>query len=105
MDQPVFRILILGSGAREHALVLKLSKEPTVNKVCVAPGNPGIKGRKVLSTLHTVVMNPENDYKKLVLWAQDMNINLVIPGDQKYIVHGLIDRFINRKLDFIDPSW
>ena len=104
MDQPVFRIIILGNGAREHSLALKLSKERTVEKILVTPGNPGIKGPKVSSTLDSVILRPENNYEELVLWAKSMLVNLVVPGDQKYVGCGLDEQFDKRKLDLIDRS-
>ena len=104
MDKLALRILILGSGAREHALALKLSKEAMVDRVYVAPGHPGIKGPKVFSTLGSVLMETEKNYLELMEWAQVMGIKLVIPGDQTYVMPDLIQQFLKCKLDLASSS-
>ena len=86
MTEPRLRVLILGTGAREHALARKLSNEPKVERIIILPGNAGIrdKARKISSTLEVVKINPENGFRELIAWAKDMRIDLVIPGHQRW---------------------
>ncbi|KAE9364388.1 hypothetical protein N431DRAFT_354511 [Stipitochalara longipes BDJ] len=104
MHTPILRIVILGSGGREHSLALKLSKDPIVEKIVVVPGNAGIRGPKVTSTLNPGLLKPEDNFKELLGWAKDMCINLAIPGDQKYVVSGLGELFIKAGIPWFGPS-
>jgi phosphoribosylamine-glycine ligase len=90
-------ILILGCGAREHSLALRLSREDAVDKVVVVPGNAGIKGPKLLKALDEKPLDPANGFKDLLSWATNMKFGLVIPGDQKYVLDGLGELFIKGK--------
>lgn len=72
------RILLVGSGGREHALAWKLNQSPLVESIIVVPGNGGT------SSMGQKVSNNESvkadDYAGLVAFAQKHNINLVVPG-------------------------
>jgi phosphoribosylamine-glycine ligase len=100
-DEPKLRVMILGVGAREHALAWKLAKSQKVEKVVVVPGNPGIKNGKICSTLNGVPISAANGFKELLGAAKNMQINLVIPGSQKDIFTGIGQHFSNGK-NFFD---
>ncbi len=81
------RILVLGSGAREHALAWKLSHEPAVSLVVCAPGNPGIA--RTTRTTPVDVLDTEA-VMRLVVREQ---IDLTIVGPEAPLGRGLADRF------------
>lgn len=79
------RILLLGSGGREHALARALAADPAVSELFAAPGNPGIS---VLATL--VALDP-NDPLAVAGWAARHNIDLVVVGPEAPLVAGVAD--------------
>src|SRR5271155_2206025 len=81
------RVLVLGSGAREHALVALLASEPGVTGVVCAPGNPGI-GRLV-RTIAGDLTDPDS----LVSLAARENIDLTVVGPELPLSVGVADRF------------
>ena len=81
------RILVLGSGAREHALVLSLFHDPAVDDIHVAPGNVGMKP---LATLHSEVTRIDNP-DTVVALARDIAADLVVIGPEIPLVAGVAD--------------
>ena len=81
------RILVLGSGAREHALVLSLFHDPAVDDIHVAPGNVGMKP---LATLHSEVTRID-DPDTVVALAHDIAADLVVIGPEIPLVAGVAD--------------
>ncbi len=81
-------ILILGSGGREHAFALKLSKSKKINQLFVAPGNAG-----TASIATNVVVNP-TDFKAIKQLVLAENINMVIVGPEAPLVAGVHDFFL-----------
>ena len=81
------RILVLGSGAREHALVLSLFHDPAVDDIHVAPGNVGMKP---LATLHSEVTRID-DPDTVVALARDIAADLVVIGPEIPLVAGGAD--------------
>ncbi len=81
------RILIVGSGGREHALAWKLARSENVEKIFVAPGNPG--------TAHVGenVAIPVTDHAALVDFARRENIDLTVVGPDDALAAGLVDAF------------
>lgn len=79
------RVLLVGSGGREHALAACLSASPLLEALFIAPGNPGI------SPLGTLVPLPVDDVAALVAFAKAQKIDLVIPGPEAPLVKGLTD--------------
>lgn len=79
------RILLIGSGGREHALALGLSADPVVSELHCAPGNPGIAQ---LATLHPVDM-ADND--SIVSLAKELNVDFVVIGPEGPLVNGVVD--------------
>lgn len=80
------RVLVVGSGGREHALVWRLAQSAARPTLFCAPGNPGI-GR-----LATLVPLKVNQLDLLVEWARRESIDLVVVGPEAPLVDGLADR-------------
>ncbi|HVG93300.1 MAG TPA: phosphoribosylamine--glycine ligase, partial [Planctomycetota bacterium] len=80
------KVLVVGSGGREHALCTALARSPSVERVYVAPGNDGMAGVATcvsdLLTTHT---------QGLVAFAQSMGVGLVVVGPEAPLVAGLAD--------------
>ena len=80
------RILVVGGGGREHALVWKVSQSPLAEKVFCAPGNPGT------ARLAENVAIAADDVDALARWAVESRIDLVVVGPEAPLVLGLADR-------------
>lgn len=92
------RILVIGSGGREHALGWKIKQSSQVEKIYFAPGNPGTK--EVGENINI----DANDFKKLVQFAKNKKIDLTIVGPETPLVLGIVDVFRKEKLNIIGPS-
>ena len=81
----IMRVLVVGSGGREHALCWSLSASPLVERLWCAPGNPG-------TALHAQnVPIGATDIASLVAFAQDNAVDLVVPGPEAPLVAGITD--------------
>ncbi|SQI24544.1 phosphoribosylamine--glycine ligase [Corynebacterium jeikeium] len=87
------RILVIGSGAREHALAYSLSQDPTVEQVHVSPGNAGMAA---VATLH-----PDGDPVAL---AQEVQADLVVIGPEIPLVAGVADELRAAGFAVFGPS-
>lgn len=83
------KILLLGSGGREHAFAWKISQSSQVEKLFIAPGNAGTE--KVGTNL-AIAENDFDNLKKVVL---SENIDMVVVGPEKPLVEGVVDFFAN----------
>ncbi|MBF1054938.1 MAG: phosphoribosylamine--glycine ligase [Prevotellaceae bacterium] len=81
------RILLLGSGGREHALAWKIAQSKKCEKLFIAPGNAGT------SQLGTNVNISVNDFDALKNFAVDNHINMVVVGPEDPLVNGIYDEF------------
>lgn len=81
------RILVIGSGGREHALVWKLKQSPRVSEVFVAPGNGGTAREGAIN-----VAVDAGDLDGLVELARKEKIDLVVPGPELPLTKGITDR-------------
>ncbi len=79
------RVLVIGSGGREHALCWALAGSPLLTKLWCAPGNPGIA--QVAECVPIGML----DFPALVAFAQDNDIDLVVPGPEAPLVAGITD--------------
>lgn len=79
------RILVIGSGAREHALLLGLSQDPSVSELHVAPGNAGMEA---LARQHKVQVDDPAAVTEL---AQELGVDLVVIGPEIPLVAGVAD--------------
>jgi len=80
------KVLLIGSGGREHALAWKLAQSPSLTKLFAAPGNPGIAAHAEL-----VDLDPRH-VESIVAFARDENIGLVVVGPEQPLVDGLADK-------------
>ena len=92
------RVLVLGSGAREHALVARLKAEIGAASVVCAPGNPGI------ARLVTTVPADLNDIDSLIALAKRENIGLTVVGPELPLSFGIADRFAAEGLRLFGPT-
>lgn len=81
------KVLVIGSGGREHALVWKIAQSPLVGKIYCAPGNPGI-GR-IAENIDIKV----DDLPRLLAFAQRENIDLTVVGPELPLSLGVVDLF------------
>ena len=93
-------ILVIGSGGREHAIAWKLQQSPSVDKVFVAPGNPGM-----LIDENVITVDIEPDNVDLLFWFIDKNnIEFTIVGPEVPLADGIVDRFRLARKDIIGPT-
>jgi phosphoribosylamine--glycine ligase len=92
------KVLVIGSGGREHALVKKISESKKVSKIYVAPGNGGI------ADLAELVAIKADDVEKLADFAQEKEIDLTIVGPEAPLVKGIVDLFKERDLKIFGPD-
>jgi phosphoribosylamine--glycine ligase len=92
------RVLIVGSGGREHALAWALAASPLLTKLYVAPGNPGT------AALAENVAIGALDVTALVEFAQARSIDLVVPGPEAPLVAGLADALARAGIRCCGPS-
>ncbi len=91
------KILIVGSGGREHVLAWKVSKSPRVNKIYCAPGNAGIAG------IAECVPIKAMEFDKLTDFAVKEGIDLTIVGMDDPLVGGIVDAFEAKGLRIFGP--
>jgi len=92
------KVLVIGSGGREHSLVWKLAQSPRVSKIYCAPGNAGI------SELAECVAISAEDVKGLVNFARKQKIDLTLVGPEASLTLGVVDTFTNKGLRIFGPS-
>ncbi len=92
------KVLIIGSGGREHAIAWKLSSENNVKKIYCAPGNAGIAD--VAQCLNI----DDSDIDSLVKFAKENNIDLTIVGPEVPLVNGVVDEFEKENLRIFGPN-
>ena len=94
------KVLVVGSGAREHALVRSLAKDPWVDAILVAPGNPGI------ATIARCEPLPGGlaDLEGLVELAREHAVDLVVVGPEAPLVAGLADALAAAGIPCFGPS-
>lgn len=96
-------LLVLGNGGREHALVWKLSQSKTVKRIYVAPGNGGTAIMENIINVPELTPTPEN-FSKLQTFAQEKEIDLVIPGPEQPLVDGITTVFNKIGVPVFGPS-
>nr|WP_278388783.1 phosphoribosylamine--glycine ligase [Brucella intermedia] len=92
------KVLLIGSGGREHALAWKLAASPLLEKLYCAPGNPGI------ATVAELVDISADDHKALIAFAKDKKIDLVVVGPEAPLVAGLSDEMRSEGIRVFGPS-
>ena len=94
------KILIIGSGGREHSLAWKVAQSANVEAVYVAPGNAGTAGEPKIKNIAIDVM----DFESLANFAESESISLTIVGPEAPLVDGVVDYFNQRQLPCFGPS-
>lgn len=92
------RILVIGGGGREHALVWKLAMSPRVTKIYCIPGNPGI------ARIAECVNIDSNDNLSLVNFAKEKQIDLTVVGPELPLTHAIVDDFTAKGLKIFGPA-
>lgn len=92
------RVLVIGSGAREHALVWKLAQSPRITHIYAAPGNPGIAAHAECIPLNVTQIAELADF------AQRTHIDLTVVGPEIPLVAGIVDTFRQRNLPIFGPT-
>ena len=88
------KILVIGSGGREHALAWQCAKFDNIEQVFVAPGNAGTE----LESKITNIDIGSDDIEGLVVFAKENEIDLTIVGPEGPLVAGVVDRFKEKSL-------
>ncbi|WP_273127896.1 phosphoribosylamine--glycine ligase [Bacillus weihaiensis] len=91
------KVLIIGQGGREHALVWKVAQSKLVTEVFVAPGNDG------MDNLATRVPLSETDNEALLAFAKEQQIDLTIVGPEVPLLNGIVDVFEEAGLKIFGP--
>jgi phosphoribosylamine---glycine ligase len=92
------KVLVVGSGGREHAMAWKLAQSPKVQQVYVAPGNGGTAKDKNLINV------PITDVQQLCQWAVDNGIGLTLVGPEAPLAAGIVDDFRAHGLRIFGPT-
>src|SRR6184192_2291190 len=92
------RILVVGSGGREHALVWKLRQSPHTERIFCAPGNAGT------AEIGENVAIPASDLETLVRFAKENRIDLTVVGPDDPLAAGIVDLFTAEKLRAFGPT-
>lgn len=92
------KILVIGGGGREHALIWKLAQSPRVERIFCAPGNAGIARQAELLDL------PANDFPALADFSRKEKIDLTVVGPEAPLADGIVDRFQEQGLRIFGPS-
>jgi len=92
------RVLVIGSGGREHALVWKISQSKLVDKIFCAPGNGGISKQAECIDIKA------DDIPHLLEFAKREKIDLTVVGPEAPLAGGIVDEFNNYKLRIFGPN-
>jgi phosphoribosylamine--glycine ligase len=92
------KLLLIGSGGREHALAWKLAKSPKVEKIFVAPGNGGTAIEHKCENINIT------DLDELVRFAQKEIIDLTIVGPEDPLTKGIVNKFKKEGLKIVGPA-
>ncbi|MFI5729918.1 phosphoribosylamine--glycine ligase [Kribbella sp. NPDC051587] len=100
------KVLVIGSGGREHALVWALAQDPDVEQVVAAPGNPGIAVLHPAYDGQTIVCRPVDisDPEAVVALATEIGADLVVVGPEAPLVAGLADPLRDAGIAVFGPS-
>lgn len=92
------KVLVIGSGGREHALAWKLAQSPLVRRVFVAPGNGGTAKASKIENLELT------DFAQLADFCQAQNIVLTVVGPDAALAQGVVNLFQSRGLTILGPT-
>lgn len=92
------RVLLIGSGGREHALAWKLAQSPLMTEFYAAPGNPGIAEHATLAALDI------DDHEAVVAFCKEKAIDFVVVGPEAPLVAGIADKLRAEGIAVFGPS-
>jgi phosphoribosylamine--glycine ligase len=92
------KVLVIGSGGREHALAWKIAQSPRVDRIFVAPGNAG-----TAVDAENVDIAP-SDFAGLIQFVRQNNVGLTVVGPEAPLVAGIVDAFQREKLRIFGPT-
>ncbi|HJY64609.1 MAG TPA: phosphoribosylamine--glycine ligase [Ignavibacteria bacterium] len=92
------KVLVIGSGGREHAIVWKLMQSPKLTKLYAAPGNPGI------SSIAECINFKAGDINGLLHFSKENHIDLTVVGPEVPLGLGIVDEFNSAGLKIFGPS-
>ena len=92
------KVLVVGSGGREHAIVEAISRSPKASKIYAAPGNAGI------AALAECVAIKDTEVEKLLEFAKANEIDLTVVGPEASLAVGIVDRFREEGLKIFGPT-
>src|SRR5438874_3326772 len=92
------RVLVIGKGGREHALVWKLAQSPRVERIYCAPGNAGTAADGVNVAID------ESDFDALIRFAKKEAIGLTVVGPEAPLAQGIVDAFQKERLRIFGPT-
>src|SRR5204863_4323993 len=92
------KLLVVGSGGREHALAWKLAQSPRVQKVYVAPGNGGTATEAGIQNV------PLTEFPALIAFAKRERVQLTVVGPEAPLAAGIVDAFREAGLRIFGPT-
>lgn len=92
------KVMVVGDGGREHALIWKLFRSERVDKIYAAPGNDG------MTNIAELVPIEADDIEALAQFAEENNIGMTVVGPEEPLVAGIVDYFIERDLPIFGPK-
>ena len=92
------KVLVIGSGGREHAIARQFNVSPSVEKVFVAPGNDGMKNDAECVQIDTL------DFGALVSFAKENEVDLTFVGPEQPLAEGIVDFFAEYGLKAFGPT-
>lgn len=94
------KILLIGSGGREHSMARKLMENKKIEKIYCAPGNGGTALEDKCENIDFSANNIEG----LLSFAKENNIDLTIVGPEEPLINGIVDRFTEEGLRIFGPK-
>ena len=92
------KVLLIGSGGREHALAFKIAQNKKVNKIFVAPGNGGTAKENKCENINIT------DINELLNFAIEKEIDMTVVGPEDPLTKGIVDKFKEKGLKIFGPS-
>jgi phosphoribosylamine--glycine ligase len=92
------KVLVLGSGGREHSIVLKLKNSSRVGTVYAIPGNAGISALAVTENI------PLTDHKRIIEYVKSNKIDLTVVGPENPLTNGIVNDFNKENLAIFGPT-
>jgi phosphoribosylamine--glycine ligase len=97
--EATMKVLIVGSGGREHALAWKLNQSPRVDEICFTGTNAGME-----KFAKPIDVKPQAPFTDLIEWSKDNNINLVVVGPEDPLANGIVDAFEDAGIRIFGPN-